>query len=123
MNLHYANLTRSMQQRLNPGSVRLNEQLQMELNNVKTNQVLFFIRTAMMAVPEDYTKRSLDAGTQAKIDLGYLQDTSFRYQGSVMTDTHIFGFSDIDLLVISEKFYSMCRELYNLVVFISHEKY
>ena len=106
MNQNYSQLTRAMQQRLNPGSIRLNESLQKEFSAVGTSDVLVFIRTAMMAVPEAYTKVSLQAGTQVKEDLGYLTDTSFRYQGSVMTDTHIRSVSDIDLLVISEKFYS-----------------
>ena len=34
-----------------------------------------------------------------------LTDIIFKYQGSVMTDTHIKGASDIDLLVISSKSY------------------
>lgn len=106
MNQNYAQLTRAMEQRLNPGYIRLNESLRKELSAVSGSDILVFIRTAMMAVPEAYTRVSLQAGTQAKDDLGYLPDTSFKYQGSVMTDTHIRGFSDIDLLVISEKFYS-----------------
>jgi len=35
-----------------------------------------------------------------------LSNVVFRYQGSVMTDTHIKGYSDIDLLTICDKFYS-----------------
>lgn len=34
-----------------------------------------------------------------------IEDVSFEYQGSVMTDTHIKGASDIDLLVVCDKFY------------------
>lgn len=37
---------------------------------------------------------------------GGLTNVSYHYQGSVMTDTHIKGYSDIDLLVICEKYYS-----------------
>lgn len=106
MNQNYSQLTRTIEQRLNSGSIRLNESLQRELSAVGASDVLVFIRTAMMAVPEIYTKVSLQAGGQAKEDLGYLPDTSFQYQGSVMTNTHIRDVSDIDLLVISEKFYS-----------------
>lgn len=60
---------------------------------------------AMMAVDSDYMAKSKQAGKAAKEHLKReLTDVDFRYQGSVMTVTHIKGSSDIDLLVICTKF-------------------
>src|SRR5690606_20857590 len=39
-----------------------------------------------------------------------LSDVIYKYQGSVMTNTHIKGSSDIDLLVISDKFHTFDRD-------------
>ena len=65
-----------------------------------------YIRMAMMAVDDDYTAKTKQAGEAAKEYLRReLKDVEFRYQGSVMTDTHIKGTSDIDLLVLCTKFY------------------
>ena len=64
-----------------------------------------YVRMAMMSVDDDYTQRTKQAGEAAKEHLKReLQDVTFRYQGSVMTDTHIKGASDIDLLVLCTKF-------------------
>lgn len=60
----------------------------------------------MKGVEPEYTKISKDAGERVKEHLSkVLKDVSFEYQGSVMTDTHIKGHSDIDLLTICKKFY------------------
>jgi hypothetical protein len=60
----------------------------------------------MKGVEPEYTQKSKDAGERVKEHLlKELKDVSFKYQGSVMTDTHIKGYSDIDLLTICEKFY------------------
>ena len=64
-----------------------------------------YIRMAMMAVDDEYTAKAKQAGEAAKDHLKReLTDVEFRYQGSVMTDTHIKGASDIDLLVLCTKF-------------------
>lgn len=60
----------------------------------------------MKSVEPEYTQRSKDAGERTKEHLSKgLSDVTFKYQGSVMTNTHIKGYSDIDLLTICEKFY------------------
>lgn len=67
--------------------------------------VVQYVKKAMCAVDEDYTQKTKQAGEAAKGHLErVLRDVSFEYQGSVMTDTHIKGASDIDLLVLCEKF-------------------
>lgn len=67
-----------------------------------------YVYIAMMAVDENYTSKTKEAGQRVRAHLqdGGLTNVSYHYQGSVMTDTHIRGYSDIDLLVICEKYYS-----------------
>lgn len=67
-----------------------------------------YVYMAMMAVDDSYTSKTKEAGQRVRTHLqdGGLTNVSYHYQGSVMTDTHIKGYSDIDLLVICEKYYS-----------------
>lgn len=67
-----------------------------------------YVYLSMMAVDESYTATTKAAGERVMQHLqnGGLTDVSYHYQGSVMTDTHIKGHSDIDLLTVCEKFYS-----------------
>jgi len=103
---NYRTLTEGINRRLNPESHLLTKSFSEELATISYSDVLVFIRTAMKGVEPDYTQKSKDAGERVKEHLSKeLKDVSFKYQGSVMTDTHIKGYSDIDLLTISEKFY------------------
>ena len=95
-----------MSGRYNPDNAPLLEQriLSGELSYDK--DVVKYVKRAMCAVGEDYTKRTIEAGEAAKQHLkDSSRNISFEYQGSVMTNTHIRGASDIDLLVMCEKFY------------------
>ena len=95
-----------MSGRYNPDNAPLLEQriLSGELSYGK--DVVKYVKRAMCAVGEDYTKRTIEAGEAAKQHLkDSIRNISFEYQGSVMTNTHIRGASDIDLLVMCEKFY------------------
>ena len=104
---NYKQLTESIQRSLNPENILLTKAFSDELSSISYSDALTFVRMAMKAVEPEYTKRTRDAGDRVKDHLDKeLQDKNFRYQGSVMTDTHIKGYSDIDLLVISSKFYS-----------------
>lgn len=73
-----------------------------------TSDLQRYVYLAMMAVDDNYTSRTKEAGQRVKNHLqdGGITDVSYHYQGSVMTDTHIKGYSDIDLLVVCEKYYS-----------------
>lgn len=63
--------------------------------------VVKYVMSAMRAVDDEYTQKTKDAGNNAKTYLNSVVDNVvFEYQGSVMTDTHIRGVSDIDLLTI-----------------------
>ena len=76
-----------------------------------------FVRIAMEEVDAKYTNASKEAGAHVRDHLKeVLHDVSFQYQGSVVTDTHIKGASDIDLLVICDKFFSWNRQSVERVV-------
>jgi len=105
---NYTQLTESVRNRLNPEHKALTPTFIKELSTISYSDVLVFIRTAMKGVEPEYTQRSRDAGERVKEHLlKGLTQMSFRYQGSVMTNTHIKAYSDIDLLTISEKFYQV----------------
>lgn len=104
---NYRQLTDSIKGRLNPDNLLINKTFSDELNTISYSDTLVFIRTAMKGVEPEYTAKSKEAGERVKDHLDKnLSGKTFEYQGSVMTNTHIKGASDIDLLVISDKFYS-----------------
>lgn len=104
---NYRLLTESIKGRINPENFALKKSFSDELATVSYSEVLTYIRLAMKGVEPEYTQKSKDAGERVKEHLSKkLSDVVFKYQGSVMTDTHIKGYSDIDLLTISEKFYT-----------------
>jgi hypothetical protein len=103
---NYKQLTESIRGRINPENFVLRKSFSDELSTISYSDVLTYIRVAMKGVEPEYTQKSKDAGERAKEHLSKgLSDVTFKYQGSVMTDTHIKGYSDIDLLTICEKFY------------------
>ncbi len=74
--------------------------------SIYDGNVVEYVKRAMCAVDQAYTMRTKEAGEAAKQHLqAAIPNVSFEYQGSIMTDTHIKGASDIDLLVMCEKFY------------------
>lgn len=107
----YRELTRQIRNRLDPESLILEKSINEELSSISYADVLEYVRYAMNGVEASYTQRSKEAGERVKTHLsdGGITNAVFRYQGSVMTDTHIRGYSDIDLLVISDMFYTFDR--------------
>jgi hypothetical protein len=103
---NYRQLAESIRGRLNPENFAIKKAFSDELFTISYSDVLTYIRIAMKGVEPEYTQKSRDAGERVKEHLSNeLKDVSFKYQGSVMTDTHIKGHSDIVLLTICEKFY------------------
>jgi hypothetical protein len=102
---NYQLLTENIRHRSNPDNLSIVKAFSDELSALSYSDVLVYVRTAMKGVDPEYTKKSREAGERVKDHLSPLDNVTFRYQGSVMTNTHIKGHSDIDLLVISEKFY------------------
>lgn len=120
---NYRQLTENIRNQINPENFVFEKAFSDELSSISYSDALTFIRMAMKSVEPEYTKRTKDAGDRVKSHLdGELQDKTFRYQGSVMTDTHIKGFSDIDLLVISGKFYSWDAHRVNEILNSSTER-
>jgi predicted nucleotidyltransferase len=104
---NYRNLIESTRSRLNPDRITFSKSFNEELSSISLSDVQTFTRLAMKSVEPQYTIKTKEAGERVKAHLNVkLNDHTFKYQGSVMTNTHIKGYSDIDLLVISEKFYN-----------------
>lgn len=104
---NYQQLISSVTGRINPENFALKKAFSDELSTISYSEVLTYIRLAMKRVETEYTQRSKDAGERVKEHLSKEPtDVSYKYQGSVMTNTHIKGYSNIDLLAISDKFYS-----------------
>jgi hypothetical protein len=106
---NYNQLTIQLRSRLNPDRLSLQKSFIDELSTISYSDVLTYIRFAMKGVEQEYTQQSKLAGENVKKHLSILEDKEFRFQGSVMTNTHIKAYSDIDLLTISSKFYSWDR--------------
>jgi hypothetical protein len=105
----YRQLAQSVQNRLNPDREALLERKMFSDLSDASTDILKYIKLAMRGVEPEYTQRSKEAGERVKDHLSSLSDVTFKYQGSVMTNTHIKGASDIDLLTICDKFYSWDR--------------
>ena len=105
----YRTLAEQVRARQNPENLSFTKSFSDELASISYSDVLYYVKLAMNGVNPDYTQRSKDAGEQVKRHLlnGGLADVTFQYQGSVMTNTHIKGYSDIDLLAISQKFHTV----------------
>jgi hypothetical protein len=102
----YRQLAQSVQNRLNPDRESLIERKMFSDLSDASTDILKYIKLAMRGVEPEYTQKSKEAGERVKDHLSSLSDVIFKYQGSVMTNTHIKGASDIDLLTICDKFYS-----------------
>ena len=101
----YDSLISKIQDRYNPEQNReISMRVNSELSGIDKD-VARYVKMAMNEVDQHYTQITLDAGENAKQHLKDNQiGIEYRYQGSVMTRTHIRGASDIDLLTITGKF-------------------
>lgn len=122
MNSNYKSLTEQMQRRLNPENLAFKEPFREELRSLQYQDALLFIRFAMKGVEPEYTSKSIEAGNRAKKHLeAELMSVDYRFQGSVMTNTHIRGYSDIDLLCLSSKFYNW--DSYNVDRYLNEDSF
>lgn len=98
----------SLKNRYNPEGSYLYESLK-DMDSTKLSYINtpdMYVRSAMSAVDDKFTSDIIQAGNNVKTHLTRsLEDVVYEFQGSVMTNTHIKANSDIDLLVISDKFY------------------
>lgn len=103
--MNYRETNANISRRYNPDANYLVERRMFSGEGALDNDVVRYVKRAMNAVDEEYTRKTKEAGENAKMHLKEsLENVSYEYQGSVMTDTHIKGVSDIDLLVLCEKF-------------------
>jgi hypothetical protein len=115
---NYRSLAEDIIKQQNPDHIPFTNTFSAELSSVNYSDVLYFIRVSMNGVDDAYTQKSKQAGEFVKSHLinGGLNNVDFEYQGSVMTNTHIRGYSNIDLLAISSKFYTYPRAAVNNIV-------
>lgn len=114
---NYKALSESVKSRINPENLLFDKSFRDELSTISYRDVLVYIRLAMKGVEPEYTQRSKDAGERVKDHLrSRLSNVTFQYQGSVMTNTHIKAHSDVDLLTISDKFYTYDRAAVTAIV-------
>lgn len=111
---NYANLVENVKRRSNPDlineSVLFEKSFSDELRGMGTYsdlKVLEYVKRAMQGVEPRYTERTIEAGDKIKQHLKKNNpNLDYKYQGSVMCNTHIRGYSDIDLVQITNSFYS-----------------
>lgn len=103
---NYSNLINQIESRYNPESLRNVRENSIQSIAGIDRDVAKYVKLAMNEVAPVYTQKTLNAGENAMYHLSreLSYDVDFRYQGSVMTRTHIQGVSDIDLVTISKRF-------------------
>ncbi len=79
---------------------------------LKEEDPVKYLVGAMSEIPEKYTRKTFDEAerVQHQIRKGLERHSlgaEFRYQGSVTKNTHIVAHSDIDVLSLEERFYSL----------------
>lgn len=107
---NYTNLIENVKRRTNPDSLNesefMDKTFSAELREVADKKVLEYIKRAMRGVEPRYTERTIEAGNKVK---QYLKNNNssldYKFQGSVPSNTHIVGYSDIDLVQITNSFY------------------
>ena len=105
--MDYSNKINLINKRYNPNNDYLVERRAYSSISGEAKDVGKYVLSAMREVDDEYTKKTKEAGNAVREQLkAKIADIEFEYQGSVMTDTHIRGASDIDLLTITTKFYN-----------------
>lgn len=103
----YSSKINIINNRYNPDKNRLVEERSYSTISAIDGNMRKYIRLAMNEVDDYYTNITLEAGKRVKEHLQNAQmGIDYRFQGSVKTQTHIRGASDIDLLTLTNKFVS-----------------
>jgi hypothetical protein len=113
MQKNYANLVENVKKRSNPDLLNESELFKKtfsdELKGLAGSELKIFeyIKRSMQGVEPRYTERTIEAGDKIKEHLKKNNpNLDYKYQGSVMCNTHIKGHSDIDLVQITNSFYT-----------------
>ena len=92
----YRKLIKNIQARTNPENIILEKAFSDELSSISYSDILKYVRYAMKGVEPEYTQKSRLAGERVQNHLkDNLSDVVYKYQGSVMTNTHIKGTSNM----------------------------
>jgi hypothetical protein len=111
MEKNYSNLIQNVKNRTNPDrideSILMEKSFSDELREITDKKVLEYIKRSMKGVEARYTERTIEAGNKVKNHLKSNNSSlDYKFQGSVPSNTHIKGHSDIDLVQITNSFYS-----------------
>lgn len=110
MNNNYSERLNNLKKRYNPDGIFLSKAFSdLDISKLSYHSSSDdYVRFAMAAVDDKFTDDIKKAGNNVKTHLQRtLSNVDYEYQGSVMTDTHIKANSDIDLLVISNRFFNI----------------
>ena len=107
---NYEELVNRVKSRYNPEAIDestlLNESLRTELKTLSGSKVMEYVKRSMQGVEPAYTRNTILAGDKVKAHLKKNSpNLDYEYQGSVMSNTHIKGYSDIDLVQLCDRFY------------------
>lgn len=106
-NKDYQKLIKNIENRTNPETILLEKSFSDDLGQLGYKYALQYVKRAMQGVEPAYTEKTIAAGKKVQDQLKEkLGDIEFRFQGSVMTNTQIMGYSDIDLVAFANQFYS-----------------
>ena len=85
------------------------KQLNEVYKRLEQSESVKYVIGSMQSIDPEYTRNTFSEGDRVKNQLDeHLTDRcKFRYQGSVTNDTHIKARSDIDLLVILERYHGL----------------
>lgn len=119
----YTTLLNKIQDRYNPDNLYEVRNKALLESNRSLYDVAKYVRFAMMEVDDSYTQKTIQAGENVKACLRNELNAGieFEYQGSVMTQTHIRGASDIDVLTFVGKFSG--TDLYKVRQIINSDAY
>lgn len=82
--------------------------------SIQQSEAVQYAIGAMQPVDPAYTAKTIEQGTRVASQLEsrlLRQPCEYRFQGSVMSDTHIKAVSDIDLLALTKRFYALVPPL------------
>lgn len=101
----YSSKMQQIRNRYNPENDLLVEQRSFSDLSGVDREVAKYVKMAMARVDDAYTNKTIDSGNRVLSTLSAQPyQCSYRFQGSICTDTHIKGASDIDLLTITDKY-------------------
>nr|WP_321222041.1 hypothetical protein [uncultured Psychroserpens sp.] len=108
---NYTNLIENIKHRTNPDAINeseiMDKTFSAELRDLADKKVLEYIKRAMRGVESRYAERTIEAGNKVMMHLKNNNSSlDYKFQGSVPSNTHIVGHSDIDLVQITNSFYS-----------------